>query len=130
MLLRTEGEGVDLCRVVGLTLLGNGEGMGVGWLGGAETRWCDPACVTSARGVGKDGKLGAVEGVAGRAAVRGREGHEAAVANFDAERVACALEACGQVGFLYPQWQVSHQFLKWIPQPGRKQINLGGLLGS
>ena len=52
------------------------------------------------RGVTNDSKLGAVERVAGRAAVSGGEGHEACVANANAERVAGALEACFQVGVL------------------------------
>ena len=72
----------------------------MGWLGGAETRWCNPACVTPARGVGEDGKLGAVEGGTGRAAVRGCEGHEAIATNVDAERAARATEASSQIGVL------------------------------
>jgi hypothetical protein len=100
VLVGDEGEGVDSGCAVSVAVLGDGEGLGVGWVGGAETRWCNPACVTSARGVGEEGKLGAVEGIAGRAAVRGCEGDETRATNVNAERVFRANEAGSQIGVL------------------------------
>jgi hypothetical protein len=100
VLVGAEGEGVDSGCAVSVAVLGDGEGLGVGWVGGAETRWCNPACVTSARGVGEESKLSAVEGIVGRAAVCGSEGHEAGATNVNAERVAGADEAGSQVGVL------------------------------
>jgi hypothetical protein len=99
-LLGAEGEGVDTGRIGCMALLGNGEGLGAGWLWGTEAWWSKPSCVTSARGVGEEGKLGAVEGIAGRAAVRGCEGHETRATNVDTERVARAEEAGSQIWVL------------------------------
>ena len=100
VLVWTEGEGVDAGMVHGVVVLGDGEGLGVSWVGGAETWWCNLACVTSARSVGEGSKLSAVEGIVGRAAVRGCEGHETRATSVDTERVARAEEAGSQIWVL------------------------------
>jgi hypothetical protein len=111
LLLGAEAQGVDACRVVmvlscqgeGLVvglLVGHGWGAGVGRRWGSNTSRQDPASFTLASRVCEDGKLGAVEGVVGWAAVLGGEGNKAGIADVNAERCACAQEACGQVWVL------------------------------